>query len=63
MSILELRVLPALAIARLGSSSKPLENFHLKIPEGDLDFRASSPPRRSTSKTKPAKSSAATRRR
>jgi hypothetical protein len=43
MSIRELRVLPALAIARLGSSSKPLENFHLKIPEGDLDFRRIEP--------------------
>jgi hypothetical protein len=43
MSILELRVLPALAIARLGSSSKPLENFYLKIPEGHLDFRRIEP--------------------
>ena len=31
MSILELRILPPLAIARLGSSSEPLENYELVI--------------------------------
>jgi hypothetical protein len=43
MSILELRILPPLAIARLGSSANPLENFTLKIPEGGLDFREIEP--------------------
>jgi hypothetical protein len=39
MSILELRILPPLAIARLGSSPHPLENFELKETEGGLGFR------------------------
>lgn len=43
MSILELRILPPLAIARLGSSASPLENFTLRIPEGGLGFREIEP--------------------
>ena len=39
MSILELRILPPLAIARLGSSPNPLENFQLKETDGGLGFR------------------------
>jgi hypothetical protein len=39
MSILELKVLPPLAIARLGSSPQPLENYQLEVPEDGLDFR------------------------
>ena len=31
MSILELRILPPLAIGRLGSSSEPLENYELVV--------------------------------
>jgi hypothetical protein len=43
MNILELRILPSLAIARLGSSSKPLDNFTLEIPDGNLGFRRIEP--------------------
>jgi hypothetical protein len=39
MSILELRILPPLAIARLGSSPHPLENYELELSENGLDFR------------------------
>ena len=39
MNILELRILPSLAIARLGSSRHPLENFTLNAEEGRLGFR------------------------
>jgi hypothetical protein len=39
MSILELRILPPLAIARLGSSPHPLENFRLDADRGELGFR------------------------
>src|SRR5690349_20201492 len=38
--ITELRILPPLAIGRLGSSPNPLENYELKIPEDNpLSFR------------------------
>jgi hypothetical protein len=39
MSIVELIILPPLAIARLGSSPSPLDNYELELPEGGLDFR------------------------
>lgn len=38
MTILELRILPPLAIARLGSSPEPLENYELVI-DDPLDYR------------------------
>jgi len=42
MSILEIRILPPLAIARLGSSDKPLENYELVLedPLGHRQIRA-----------------------
>lgn len=40
MAILELRILPPLAIGRLGAASTPLEAFELQLaPEKPLDFR------------------------
>jgi hypothetical protein len=40
MAILGLRILPPLAIARFGSSTKPLEAFELEVdPKTPLDFR------------------------
>src|SRR5262249_51195637 len=45
MSILELRILPPLAIARLGSSDEPLENYELELPAGGLGFRRIAPAR------------------
>ena len=39
MSIVELIILPPLAIARLGSSPTPLDNYELEVPPGGLDFR------------------------
>ena len=39
MSILEIRILPPLAIARLGSSSEPLENYDLVV-EDPLGHRS-----------------------
>ena len=40
MSISEIRILPPLAIARLGSSPEPLANYDLQIdPEDPLGFR------------------------
>lgn len=42
MSILELRVLPPLAIARLGSSPEPLENYELEV-EDPLGHRQITP--------------------
>ena len=43
MSILELTILPPLAIARLGSSQHPLENYTLEVPDDGLDFRRITP--------------------
>ncbi len=37
--ITELRILPPLAIARLGSSATPLENYDLEAPKDPLGFR------------------------
>lgn len=37
--ITELCILPPLAIARLGSSPTPLENYDLEVPENSLGFR------------------------
>lgn len=34
MAIKEIRILPPLAVARLGSSPEPLENYNLEIPDG-----------------------------
>ena len=42
MSILELRILPPLAIARLGSSPEPLENYDLVV-EDPLGYRGIRP--------------------
>ena len=42
MSILELRILPPLAIARLGSSPEPLENYDLVV-EDPLGYRSIRP--------------------
>jgi hypothetical protein len=42
MSILELTILPPLAIARLGSSQHPLEEL-LEVPDDGLDFRRITP--------------------
>jgi hypothetical protein len=42
MSILELRILPPLAIARLGSSPEPLENYELVV-EDPLGYRKIEP--------------------
>src|SRR4051794_35722274 len=42
MSILELRILPPLAVARLGSSPEPLENYDLVV-EDPLDYRKIQP--------------------
>jgi hypothetical protein len=39
MSIIKLVILPPLAIARLGSSPTPLDNYELEVPDGGLDFR------------------------
>ena len=39
MSLTEIRILPALAIARLGSSSVPLENFELEVPASGIGAR------------------------
>jgi len=40
MTIRSLRILPPLAIARLGSSPEPLENYDVRVPPGDpLGFR------------------------
>jgi hypothetical protein len=40
MTIRSLRILPPLAIARLGSSSEPLENYDVRVPPDDpLGFR------------------------
>ncbi|HEY8940861.1 MAG TPA: hypothetical protein VIM59_11750, partial [Cellvibrio sp.] len=40
MSILELRILPPLAISRLGAASEPLEAFELHTdPKKPLDYR------------------------
>lgn len=41
--ITEIRVLPPLAIARLGSSSEPLENYNLELPESPVGHRRISP--------------------
>src|ERR1022692_211771 len=41
--ITELRILPPLAIARLGSSPTPLENYDLELPEDPLGFRTIRP--------------------
>ncbi|MDB5579860.1 MAG: hypothetical protein JWR80_5036 [Bradyrhizobium sp.] len=38
MTILEIRILPPLAVARLGSSSEPLENYELEVDQ-PLDHR------------------------
>lgn len=35
VDIKELRILPPLAIARFGSSSEPMDNYELRVPEGD----------------------------
>lgn len=41
MSILELRILPPLAIARLGAADEPLEAFDLEVnPDNPLDYRS-----------------------
>ena len=37
--ITELRILPPLAISRLGSSPEPLENYNLELPPNPLGFR------------------------
>lgn len=42
MTILEIRILPPLAVARLGSSSEPLENYELVIDQ-PLDHRSIAP--------------------
>jgi hypothetical protein len=42
MTILEIRILPPLAVARLGSSSEPLENYELVVDQ-PLDHRRISP--------------------
>jgi len=40
MSILEIRILPPIAIGRLGGASEPMEAFDLVVPEGDpLGYR------------------------
>ena len=40
MTIKELRILPPLAIGRLGSAPEPLDNYELEVPEKDpLGFR------------------------
>lgn len=40
MSILELRILPPLAVARLGAAQEPLEAFELEVcPDRPLDYR------------------------
>jgi hypothetical protein len=39
VSLTEIRILPALAIARLGSSSVPLENFELEVPASGIGAR------------------------
>ena len=40
MSILELRILPPLAIARLGAAKEPLDAFELETtPDKPLDYR------------------------
>jgi hypothetical protein len=50
MSIHEIRILPPLAIARLGSSPEPLANYDVSsIPPTLSAFAASSPRRRSPS--------------
>src|ERR1700722_12683214 len=41
--ITELRILPPLTIARLGSSPTPLDNYDLELPEDPLGFRAIRP--------------------
>lgn len=44
MAILELRILPPIAIGRLGSSGEPLEAFDLEVAEGDpLGYRHIAP--------------------
>lgn len=44
MAILELRILPPIAVGRLGSSTTPLEAFDLEVPaERPLDFRTIAP--------------------
>jgi hypothetical protein len=43
MSITELRILPPFAIARLGSSPHPLDNFNLLAPPDGLGFRRIEP--------------------
>jgi hypothetical protein len=43
MKILELRILPPLAIARLGSSPNPLDNFEQELPADGLGFRSVKP--------------------
>jgi hypothetical protein len=43
MKILELRILPPLAVARLGASENPLENYDLVTDEAVLGFRKITP--------------------
>jgi hypothetical protein len=43
MTILELRILPPLAVARLGDSETPLENYDLVVAEEPLGFRRIAP--------------------
>ena len=41
--ITEISLLPPLAIARLGSSSEPLENYNLELPENAVGYRRIAP--------------------
>jgi hypothetical protein len=43
VSLIEIRILPALAIARLGSSPNPLENYELETPPSGIGARRITP--------------------